>query len=50
LNSTLIHYPIPVLHGLSKDLLINYKEQEELDIFAKDLEILIEERKERVRL
>lgn len=50
LNSILVHYPIPVLHGLSKDLLINYKEQEELDIFAKDLEILIEERKERVRL
>lgn len=50
LNSSLIHYPIPVLHGLSKDLLINYSEQEELDIFAKDLEILIEERKERVRL
>lgn len=50
LNSSLIHYPIPVLHGLSKDLLINYNEQKELDIFEKDLEILIEERKERVRL
>jgi len=50
LNSSLIHYPIPVLHGLSKDLLINYNEQKELDIFKKDLEILIEERKERVRL